>query len=1056
MKKMKALIRRFAGVAVLGMSTVVLAEDIDIFMANSGGSALGQPNIMLLVDNSSNWSREAQKWPDNGGAQGVAEVQAIRNVVASLTAANIGYAGLTGSGSSIGGYIRFGIRNMSDSANKAALLGILDHIKSNINAPAEKVNDNAEAAALYEVYKYFRGDTVFRGALVSSNTPATNADVSGNNGQPASAKPTAYSRGLSSGFALSGSTYQLPAAGAACGRNYLIMLINNAQGSLPTGSRIFESGGADAGEALAPIPGVSETSWTDEWARFLYDAGISVYILDAYNAQQNVSHSRVLQRAALVGGGKYFAVKNQQQIELAIKQILAEINALNATFATASLPISATNRSQNLNQVFIGMFRPDGQAEPRWMGNLKQYQLLKTDTGIELGDSRTPPVNAINLNTGFVSECAVSFWTSDSGSYWQDVYENALTRSNCTVFPTVGGLTGSEWSDLPDGPAVEKGGVAEVLRKGNNPPATNTTPTWGVGSRTLLTYSSTAASRLQPLESASTGWSSTLLDWVKGLDDATVVTVDNVDKRPYSEFTNVVDTARTRPSIHGDVIHSRPLPVNYGNGGVTVYYGSNDGFLRAVDAATGKERWAFAAPEHFARFQRLHDNAPLMNYPNVAAELNPRPKDYFFDGSIGIYQNVDNTKVWIFPSQRRGGRMLYGFDVTNPASPVLKWRVGCPNMTDDTGCTTGFENMGQTWSMPMVAFLRGFSTTTPVIIVGAGYDTCEDADTASPSCSGRRGTGVYVINADTGARLAYLPTSGSVPSDLALADSNNDGSVDFAYVATTTGEIYRIDFSSASYVPAAAGDWAIRKVAHTAGAGRKFLYPPALLQVNTQMYVALGSGDREHPLNSHYPLTTPVLNRFYVYLDDLTVAASASAASINLDSDSRMQDYSSSSTQICGVSGVTPGSGLKGWFMDLTGDPDSGPALPGEQTVTSALIAAGMVAFNTNRALTGSTNTCVNPLGEARGYWVNLINASGAIGTGSATCGGDRSSVFVGGGLMPSPTMATVEIDGKTETVAIGASQRSGGASSGIAPQAVKPAIKSKRRAVYWKSNTAD
>ena len=42
------------------------------------------------------------------------------------------------------------------------------------------------------------------------------------------------------------------------------------------------------------------------------------------------------------------------------------------------------------------------------------------------------------------------------------------------------------------------------------------------------------------------------------------------------------------------------------------------------------------------------------------------------------------------------------------------------------------------------------------------------------------------------------------------------------------------------------------------------------------------------------------------------------------------------------------------------------------------------------------------------------------------------------------------------ETVAIGAAQRSGGSSSGIAPQQVKPAISSKRKTIYWRSNQAD
>ena len=108
------------------------------------------------------------------------------------------------------------------------------------------------------------------------------------------------------------------------------------------------------------------------------------------------------------------------------------------------------------------------------------------------------------------------------------------------------------------------------------------------------------------------------------------------------------------------------------------------------------------------------------------------------------------------------------------------------------------------------------------------------------------------------------------------------------------------------------------------------------------------------------------------------------------------------------------------------------------------------------RATPGGAHACTNPLGEARGYWVNLLNASGAIGVGSNICGGDRSSVFGGGGVVPSPPVATVGVGGKVETVAIGAAQRSGGSSSGIAPQQVKPAISSKRKTIYWKSDRVD
>ncbi|MHB1124205.1 MAG: pilus assembly protein [Ramlibacter sp.] len=1009
------------------------AEDIDLFVANPLQTSAAAPNIMFMVDNSSNWSREAQHWPDNGGNQGTAELAALQNILATPLNANVGLAMYTKVGNNLGGYIRYGIRDVGDSTaggvNRTALNNIIGLVKANINDPKEKVNDSSgEAAALYEIYKYYKSLPAFRGGYSSGDTPYVDFGASGN-----TTERTAYGQGLRSDFAIASGSYVGPST-ATCGRSYVIFIVNNAQGSIPEGSQTYES--ASAGNSLPLIPGVSDVSWTDEWARFLYNNGISVYILDAYNAQQNKSHSAVLQRAARVAGGEYFAVKNQTEIELAIKKILAEIRAVNTTFAAASLPISATNRSQNLNQVFIGMFRPDADAEPRWMGNLKQYQLGRTVTGIDLVDRLGQ--NAVNAQTGFLRECAASLWTTGSGNYWEAVYANALARSGCTVFPSLDGVTGSEWSDFPDGPTVEKGGVAEVLRKGNNPPTTDSTPTWA-SNRSVLTYTTSTTSNLTTLTTSITGWSSTLFDWVLGYDDTSTGSS--------SEFIDTSTTPRTRPSIHGDVIHSRPLPVNYGASGVTVYYGANDGMLRAVDASTGKERWAYVAPEHYSQYARLHDNRPLVKYPNIDPELNPLAKDYFFDGSVGLYQNADNSRIWIFPSMRRGGRMLYGFDVTDPASPRIKWRIGCPNQGDNVGCTTGMEGIGQTWSLPSVAFLKGHSADTPMVVVGGGYDTCEDVDSATVSCSTRKGNSIYVINADTGAIVkTFTPSgAGSFAADVAMSDVNGDGSVDFGYAVDTIGNVYRIDFADSAYVPQAAGSWGIRKVAFTSGAGRKFLYPPSLLRVRTKMYVALGSGNRERPLVTNYPYTDPIQNRFYVLLDDLTIPPSSTVAAVDMDG-SGMQDFSSPTG--CDEAGVTPMSTSKGWFMNLP--------YRGEQVVTSALIAAGMVAFNTNRPVATTANSCSAPLGEARGYWVNLANGSGAIGVGNNRCGGDRSSVFAGGGLTPSPTLATVVVDGRTTTVVIGAANREGGQSVTIDPQEVKPTINSRRRTIYWKSNAAD
>jgi Tfp pilus tip-associated adhesin PilY1 len=700
------------------------------------------------------------------------------------------------------------------------------------------------------------------------------------------------------------------------------------------------------------------------------------------------------------------------------------------------LPISATNRSLNDNEVYIGMFRPDADARPRWFGNLKRYQLIRTNGQIELGDSAG--VAATDTNTGFITGCAVSYWTSDSGTYWADDPINPPPINTCTTATT------DKFSDSPDGPKVEKGSVAEVIRKGNNPPTTNTTPTWAVN-RTLKTLSGSA---LVDFTTASSGLSTALYDFTRGVD------VD--DERANANITE------TRPSLHGDVVHSRSLPINQGSPkGTTLYYGSNDGTFRAVNATTGRERWAFIAPEFFSRtagnvtggvnvFDRLRQNSPIISYATLPSGITPtpQPKDWFFDGSIGFYQNADASQVWIYPSQRRGGRMIYAFDVSNPDSPSFKWRAGCPNLNNDTGCTTNgstlMDAIGQTWSTPMAAFIKGYNSgSQPVVVVGGGYDVCEDTNASSLSCGTEKGRVVYVLDGNNGSVLASFATDRSVVADVALVDIDYDGLMDYIYAVDTGGNIYRIDLidGPTSRNPLAAGSWSIHKVAYTTGAGRKFHHAPALLPIAGKVYVAVGSGDREKPLSVHYPYADPITNRFYVYLDDLA----ASATLTNLDDTTTQQDFTLSTS--CTTEGIVPTSASKGWFMDLT--------RRGEQTVTSAVIAGGAVAFSTNRAIPAASGTCASTLGEARGYLMNLTNASGTIGS-NGLCGGSRSSVFVGGGLPPSPVIATVNIDGVVDTVGIGIVDPSGlGPEIPIRPRPIAVPLNLKRRPVYWFSSGA-
>ena len=1057
--------------ALCCVPALAVADDIDIFTGSSAGTS-SAPNVMFLLDNTPNWSNQSQHWPDNNASQGEAEVAAITSVMQTLqSASNVGLAMLT-TGNVNGGYIRYGARDMTVPANLTALTNILRTINANIGGSLEKISGQSqkdETAALFELYRYFTGGNVYAGGY-ASGTPSANADFTNNFGYNSAygtapnKGSTPYGQGLRSGFALNsaGTRYNSPLSAGSCGGSggFIIYIANNA-GQI--GSTAQSYAGVSAG---APLPNLAIDSgtgyWTNEWTRFLSQNGVTTYILDAYNAQQNVAYSQGLINAAKLGGGRYYRVSSQVEIVLALKQIFSEIASVNATFTSASLPVNATNRSQDQNQVFIGSFRPAPNARPRWPGNLKQYQLIQNGNSIDLGDSLGRP--AVVSTTGYISDCAVSFWTTDTSAagpavpgipYWSDVPVLPSPRSACAVPPTntvpalPAGLSApSPYSDWPDGSDVGKGGVAEVIRRGNAPPLTQNLPTWLVN-RSLLTLSGSSIVGFNILTS---GLSLTLVDWISGKDNNNSLISPGPEK--------LSDTAlNARPLLHGDVIHSRPLPLNYGSStGVVVYYGANDGLFRAVDGATGRERWAFVAPEFFGKFQRLFDDSPQVSYPGFPTNITPTPtaKDYFFDGETGAYQNADNSRVWIYPSMRRGGRMVYALDVTAPAAPAFKWKFGCPNLANDTGCTSGASGIGQTWSTPVAAIVRGYSATNPVVIVGGGYDACEDANTATPSCTSPKGAIVYVLDANTGAVIRSFTTTRSVAANVAVMTTHNDGTVDYAYIADTGGNIYRLDFDDAAGNPAISANWTLHRVAYTNGGNRKFLFAPSLLPTYTyrNAYVTIGSGDREHPLLSQYAYTTPVNNRFYTFLDDLTTV---SRPAVNLDNTNStssfyMSDYSSNNCTTdagCEALAVLPsaaGASPKrvGWFIDLPGT--------GEQVVTSSVIAGGFVAFSTNRPLSAEAGTCGSALGEARGYLVNLFNASGEIGT-TASIGGSRSTIFAGGGLPPAPVLVTTLINGIQQTVLIGAAQKTGGSSSAIAPQKVVPTIIAKRRLMYWKSS---
>jgi len=962
-----------------------VAEDIDIFTVNPAIAGL-RPNVLIVLDNSANWNTAF-----------VNEKAALVSVVNGLDDRfNVGLMNFaeTGGGNqnpTDDGYIRSHVRQMT-TANKAALAGVV----GNFHQIDDKSNNVAYGLAMAEAYRYFRGAQAYSG--IGQKKRDYSGNVLSGGGASNTASNVVYALPGASDHAFSSAAsnvYNSPISDA-CQKNFIILISNgpatdsnNGSNTTTATNQLGATGGSTVPIALTPSG--SQQNMGDEWARFVANTDVNASIAGKQNivtytvdvnpgtTGQGPGHTALLKSMADVGKGKYFAVSSGgagEEIRKALEDIFKEVLAVNSVFASSALPASVNARGTFLNQVYMGMFRPNGDAKPRWAGNLKQYKLGESNGKVLLVDNSSPARAIENQVTGFINDNVRSFWTQDS-SFW-----------NASTYPDVQGAGGV--SDAPDGPFVEKGGAAYRLRSVY---ATDLT------TRNLytcpVTGGCTAGAPLSTVFNTSNGDLS-----ATALGDASL-TKDEVIRWARGENRKLEDNANTttktlvRGYVHGDVVHSKPAIANDSTG-IWVFYGANDGVLHAVKGgqanADGYESWGFVAPEFFDRFARLYKNSPLITSGGADS------KPYFFDGPMSIH-TIDNNnngtmdsgdKRILFASARRGGRLLYAFDITVPSAPKFLWKIN--------DSSTGFGELGLTFGEVRMAKVRG--QTDPVAVIAAGYDAT--ANDTIPRGTASRGRGVFLVNALTGSLIWHA--SGSVSSgatslnvpgmdyaiaaDAVVIDSNADGYADRIYLADTAANLWRVNIDTAgTNLPST---WTAAKLAALGGSGaneRKFMQPPDVVPFDSNYdAVLIGSGDRENPLD------TTIQNHFYMIKDAHAVNALPTTP-LQL-SDPNMYNATSS---------YSVPADAHGWYFALA---------TGEKVVTGATTLNGATFFSTNRPeSTLSTGTsCTGGLGEARDYMVNFrtsgpvrdLNVSGTLTVD------DRSEVRAGGGLPPSPVAVTV------------------------------------------------
>lgn len=753
---------------------------------------------------------------------------------------------------------------------------------------------------------------------------------------------------------------------SSCQANYLVLLTdgeanNGRTYTTPTSAinTLTSSGNcaADASDSDEKC-GRTLVSWMAETDLADYE-GLNTVITHTigFNTSSNAQATRFLEDLATAGKGEAYAANDAAELASAFNDIVQTALATNTTFVNSSAPVNSFNRADNLDQLYFALFQPS--EKNRWAGNLKRYRLRTADGVATIVDADNAA--AIDAKTGFFKSNARSFWSTSQ-----------------------------------DGDKIALGGAASKLPE----PA----------SRNLYT---SIGGNLQSLVRTNTAITKTLLGDASMTDDARINLIN---------YIRGLDTDNTTArQAMGDPIHSSPRLVNYGckdpldsegncaSPDISAVMGTNEGYLHSVNTSTGVEEYAIMPSELLTNIQQLRADAK---------STSTNPRRYGMDNTVALWTNDANNDgsisgpdefVYAYATMGRGGQNIYALNITNRSAPTLLWQI-------NGGTTTGFEKLGQTWSVPVKTRIDVGGTVRDVLIFGGGYDPDQDNLNTSTSTytADDQGNAIYIVDAETGAKiwsagggsghtLTLSKMKYSIPAPVRAIDIQESNGIlvadskklaDQFFVGDMGGQVWRFYInngsSGASLVTpgGTSSDGVFASIGGTtAASARRFYNEPDVALLNVRgtptLTVNIGSGYRGHPLNEY------ITDRFYSF----RTTSLFKAASQTTLTESNLYDATND---------LNGGSEFEdpniGWYITMTRS--------GEKVLSRALTTGGDLFFNTYEPTT-STAACSASVGVNRSYAVSLLYATPARFTvdtnGNTVYDNSRSETSNSGGISGDP-----------------------------------------------------
>ncbi len=633
--------------------------------------------------------------------------------------------------------------------------------------------------------------------------------------------------------------------------------------------------------------------------------------------------SQWLKDVAAAGGGQYKEATQAADLVEEIQNILADVLKTNSTFVAPVAAINQFNRLNHRSEIYFAVFRPDDR--PSWPGNLKKYRLGRDDnTVVDFSDEEGQP--AINPETGFFTEEAVSAWGNIADGSQVDI-----SGANSQI------------------PAFESRRIYTYTRN-------STTDQLSDPSNRLATNNQNLTKDMFGAGAMSDEEFREHVEWVLGKDH------DDDDD------DNIINENRY---IIGDPLHSKPIAVTYGGSeaepDITVFFGSNSGFMHAINAETGEEQFAFLPEDTMDEQMLLRENLPQQKHIyGIDGSVTPWVNDENGDGSI----SGDGEFVRIFFGQRRGGRNYYAMDVTDRNNPRLMWQIN--------GGEGDFTELGQSWSQPVLGNIDIDGKATDVLYFSGGYDP--DQDDTDIRASDDVGRAIYIVNAATGQLIwSAGPTDAftkkfedmkySFPADISVVDITSSGQDNMLYIGDTGGQLWRFDINNGAAADnlitgGIIADLGIADGTNEASNNRRFYHGPDVALVfeegETQLAVSIGSGFQASPLS------TVTNDRFYMILQSDVFSIPQTYTKLT-EADLYNADANDVGEGVEGSLELLKAA--QGWYFNT---PNTG-----EKILSTPLTFKDTVTFTTYEPNPMSaTSRCVPSAGITRVYQVALDDAS--------------------------------------------------------------------------------